>query len=159
MKIDDPPTRSGFITALSDAYLVPRDESYAIFWRTSGDDLCTVERDVAERALRGDRTIVRLGSWSGTLRGASDEWTLWWSRGVPWVSTSDVVEPDHTLRLIERWHDQAARAEARGQRWEPLPPGATLPPVAPPPVALPPAARHRERPLLLGRLRALFRTH
>jgi hypothetical protein len=157
LKIDDPPTRSGFITALSDAYLVPRDERYAIFWRTSGDDLCTVERDVAERALRGDRTIVRLGSWSGTLRGASDEWTLWWSRGVPWVSTSDVVEPDHTLRLIERWHDQAARAEARGQRWEPLPPGATPPPVAPPIITT--APRRRERALRLGRLRALFRTH
>jgi hypothetical protein len=157
LKIDDPPTRSGFITALSDAYLVPRDERYAIFWRTSGDDLCTVERDVAERALRGDRTVVRLGSWSGTLRGASDEWTLWWSRGVPWVSTSDVVEPDHTLRLIERWQDQAARAEARGQRWEPLPPGATPPPVAPPTVVA--APRRRERALLFGRLRALFRTH
>jgi hypothetical protein len=157
LKIDDPPTRSGFITALSDAYLVPRDERYAIFWRTSGDDLCTVERDVAERALRGDRTVVKLGNWSGTLRGASDEWTLWWSRGVPWVSTSDVVDADHTLRLIERWHDQAARAEARGQRFEPLPPGATPPPVAPPIITR--APRRRERALLLGRLRALFRTH
>jgi len=153
----DPPTRSGFITALSDAYLVPREGGYAIFWRTSGDDLCTVERDVAERALRGERTVVRLGSWSGTLRGRSDQWTLWWARGVPWAATSDVADGDHTLRLIERWKDEAARAEARGQRWEPVPPGATPP--APPPVVQPPPRPRRERALMLGRVRALFRTH
>src|SRR5262245_31529568 len=47
--IDDLPTRAGFVTALSDAYLVPRDSGYAIFWRTSGHDLCTVDPDVAER--------------------------------------------------------------------------------------------------------------
>jgi hypothetical protein len=160
MKIEEPPTRSGFITALSDAYLVPRDDGYAIFWRTSGDDLCTVERDVAERALRGERTVVRLGSWSGTLRGRSDQWTLWWARGVPWAATSDVADGDHTLRLIEHWRDQAARAEAVGQRFEPVPPGA----VQPPPPALPqaaarPRARLRQRrPELLERLLEAFRT-
>jgi hypothetical protein len=156
MKIDDPPTRSGFITALSDAYLVPRDDGYAIFWRTSGDDLCTVERDVAERALRGERTVVRLGSWSGTLRGRSDRWTLWWARGVPWASTSDVADGDHTLRLIERWRDQVARAEARGQQWDPLPPGvATTEPR--PAAASRRATRRRTRTMLLGRLLAPFR--
>src|SRR5919201_5764432 len=107
MKIDDPPTRSGFITALNDAYLVPRDEHYAIFWRTARADLCTVDPEVAERALRGDRSAVRLGSWSGNLRGRRDEWTLWWARGVPWAATSDVADSDHTLRLIERWQDEA----------------------------------------------------
>jgi hypothetical protein len=35
MKIDDSTTRPDFITALSDAYLVPRDGAYAIFWRTA----------------------------------------------------------------------------------------------------------------------------
>jgi hypothetical protein len=149
MKIDDSTTRPGFITALSDAFLVPRNEGYAIFWRTSGGDLCMVEREVAERALRGERTVVRLGSWSGTLRGRSDEWTLWWARGVPWASTSDVADGDHTLRLIERWQDEAAHAEARGLRWEPVPPGAI-----PPPQPATPALRAR-RPLL-GRLRAVF---
>jgi hypothetical protein len=158
MKIDEPPTRSGFITALSDAYLVPRDESYAIFWRTSGDDLCMVERDVADRALRGERPVVRLGSWSGTLHGRHDDWMLWWARGVPWASTSDVADEDHTMRLIRRWQDEAARAEARGQRWEPLPPGAVLPP-APPAAPSSPVSPRRERVVLLGRLRALFRTH
>jgi hypothetical protein len=159
MKIDDPPTRSGFITALSDAYLVPRDDGYAIYWRTSGDDLCTVERDVAERALRGERTVVRLGSWSGNLRGRSDQWTLWWARGVPWAATSDVSDGDHTLRLIQRWQDQAARAEARGQHWEPVPPGATVPaPQQPARVAPPPRSQRRRPPALLGRLLALLRT-
>ncbi|HEY7622215.1 MAG TPA: hypothetical protein VH834_20765 [Solirubrobacteraceae bacterium] len=155
MKIDDATTRPGFVTALSDAYLIPRNGAYAIFWRVSGGDLCTVEREVAERALRGERTVVRLGSWSGTLRGRADEWTLWWARGVPWASTSDVADGDHTLRLIERWRDAAARAEARGQRWEPVPPGAAPPPRRP----APPAPARRERPPLLARLRALFRTH
>ena len=65
MQIDDPPTRAGFITALDDAYLMPRDEGYAIFWRTSGHDLCTVEADVAERILRRQGTVVRLGTGSG----------------------------------------------------------------------------------------------
>lgn len=160
MKIEDPPTRTGFITELSDAYLVPRDEAYAIFWRTSGRDLCAVERDVAESALRGERSVIRLGSWSGTFRGRSDEWTLWWARGVPWASTSDVSDGDHTLRLIERWQDEVAHAEARGQRWEPLPPGAVLPADPPPPEPRPlRTARGAGRGLLLGRLRALFRTH
>jgi hypothetical protein len=149
--INDPPTRAGFVTALSDAYLVPRDGGYAIFWRTSGHDLCSVERDVAERALRGERTVVRLGSWSGTIHGRSDEWTVWWSRGVPWASTSDVSDGDDTLRLIERWRAEAAQAEARGQRWEPLPPGVTPP--APP--ALSPAPR---RTGVLTRLREALRT-
>jgi hypothetical protein len=151
MKIDDSTTRAGFITALSDAFLVPRNGGYAIFWRTSGGDLCTVEHEVAERALRGEGTVVRLGSWSGTLRGRSDQWTLWWARGVPWASTSDVADGDHTLRLIERWQHDAARAEARGQRWEPVPPGAVLPQEPEPPA-------RRERRQLLGRLRAVFRT-
>jgi hypothetical protein len=150
MKIDDSTTRPGFITALSDAFLVPRNGDYAIFWRTSGGDLCMVEREVAERALRGERTVVRLGSWSGTLRGRSDEWTLWWARGVPWASTSDVADGDHTLRLIERWQDEAAHHEARGLRWEPVPPGA-----APPPE--PTTRAFRARRPLLGRLRAVFR--
>jgi hypothetical protein len=157
MKIDDPPTRSGFITALSDAYLVPRDEGYAIFWRTSGHDLCTVDRDVAESALRGERGAVRLGSWSGTFRGHSDEWTLWWARGVPWASTSDVSDGDQTLRLIERWRAEVAHAEARGQRWEPVPPGAR--PIEPPPPVQPRSTRNGGTAHGLGRLRALFRAH
>ena len=69
IQIDEPPSRTGFITALDDAYLMPRDEGYAVFWRTSGHDLCTVEADVAERALRRQGPVVRLGTWSGTLRG------------------------------------------------------------------------------------------
>ena len=92
MQIEDPPTRTGFITALDDAYLMPRDDGYAVFWRTSGRDLCTVEAEVAERALRRQGKVVRLGTWSGTLRGRADDWTLWWARGVPWASTSDVDE-------------------------------------------------------------------
>ena len=69
MQSDEPPTRAGYITALDDAYLMPRDDGYAVFRRTSGHDLCTVETDVAERALRRQGTVVRLGTWSGTLRG------------------------------------------------------------------------------------------
>jgi hypothetical protein len=111
-----------FITALSDAYLVPRDDLYAIFWRTAGRDLCRVEPAVAEEALRGDGGAVRLGSWSGAIRGRHDDWTLWWSRGVSWAATSDVADGDETLRLIERWRAEAAQAEARGQRWDPVPP-------------------------------------
>jgi hypothetical protein len=149
--IDDPPTRAGFVTALNDAYLVPRDSGYAIFWRTSGHDLCTVDRDVAERALRGDRTVIRLGSWSGTIRGRKDRWTVWWSRGVPWASTSDVSDGDHTLRLIENWRAQAAQAQARGQHWEPLPPG-----VAPPPPPVMPTPGRRPRTRMVARLRALL---
>jgi hypothetical protein len=111
-----------FITALSDAYLVPRDDLYAIFWRTAGRDLCRVEPAVAEEALRGDGGAVRLGSWSGAIHGRHDDWTLWWSRGVSWAATSDVADGDETLRLIERWRAEAAQAEARGQRWDPVPP-------------------------------------
>ena len=111
-----------FITALSDAYLVPRDDLYAIFWRTAGRDLCRVEPAVAEEALRGGGEVVRLGSWSGSIRGRQDDWTLWWSGGLSWAATSDVADGDETLRLIERWRAESARAEARGQRWDPVPP-------------------------------------
>ena len=153
MQIDDPPTRAGFITALDDAYLMPRDDGYAIFWRTSGDDLCTVEADVAERVLRRQGTVVRLGTWSGTLRGRADDWTLWWARGVPWACTSDVAGGEDVLPLIERWQAGLARAQARGQRWEPRPPG------VPSAVDRPTGRPRRAAPArLLGGLRALFRT-
>ena len=111
-----------FITALSDAYLVPRNDLYAIFWRTAGRDLCRVEPAVAEEALRGEGEVVRLGSWSGSIRGRQDHWTLWWAAGLSWAATSDVADGDQTLQLIERWRAEAARAEARGQRWDPVPP-------------------------------------
>ena len=155
LKIDDPPTRTGFITALDDAYLMPRDDGYAVFWRTSGHDLCTVEPHVAERALRRQGQVVRLGTWSGTLRGHDDDWTLWWARGVPWAATSDVYGGEDVLPLIERWQTGLARAQARGQRWEPLPPG-VAPPANPAPL---PGPRRRARPRVLRGLRTLFRTH
>ena len=139
MQIDDPPSRTRFITALDDAYLMPRDGGYAVFWRPSGRDLCIVPPEVADRALRREGTVVRLGTWSGTLRGRSDEWTLWWARGVPWASTGDVDEGDEILPLIERWQTEVARAQARG--WAPRP-------AAPP---------RRARARLLGGLRALLR--
>jgi hypothetical protein len=154
LQIDDPPTRPGFITALDDAYLMPREDGYAVFSRTSGRDLCAVRPEVAERALRRQGKVVRLGTWSGTLRGRADEWTLWWARGVPWASTSDVAGGEDVLPLIERWQAEHARAQARGQRWEPLPPGVVAP--ADPPLSRP--RRRRARPRLLGGLRALFRT-
>jgi hypothetical protein len=167
MHIDDPPTRTGFITALDDAYLMPRDDGYAVFWRTYGRDLCTVEAEVAERALRRQGMVVRLGTWSGTLYGRADEWTLWWVRGLPWASTSDVAGGEDVLPLIEHWQAGLAHAPARGQRWEPLPPGVEargqrreplLPGVAAP-ADPPPAPRRRpHRPRRLGGLRALFRT-
>jgi hypothetical protein len=138
MQIDHPPTRTSFITALDDAYLMPREDGYAVFWRTSGHDLCTVPHEVAERALRRQGQVVRLGTWSGTLRGRSDEWTLWWARGVPWASTGDVAGDEEVLPLIERWQAELARAQARG--WEPWPP-----------------VRRRPRSRLLGGLRALLR--
>jgi hypothetical protein len=153
LQIDDPPTRPGFITALDDAYLMPREDGYAVFWRTSGRDLCTVRPEVAERALRRQGNVVRLGTWSGTLRGRSDEWTLWWARGVPWAATSDVGGGEDVLPLIERWQAELARAQARGQRWDPLPPG-----VVPRPTPTPTRQRRRGRPRLLGSLLALFRT-
>jgi hypothetical protein len=154
VQIEDPPTRPGFITALDDAYLMPREDGYAVFWRTSGRDLCTVEADVAERALRRQGNVVRLGTWSGTLRGRDDDWTLWWARGVPWASTSDVAGGEDILVLIERWQTELARAQARGQRWDPLPPGVTRSASAPPP-----RQRRPARPRLFGGLRALFRAH
>jgi hypothetical protein len=154
MQIDDPPTRTGFITALDDAYLVPRYDGYAVFWRTSGRDLCIVEPDVAARALRRQGQAVRLGTWSGTLRGRADDWTLWWARGVPWASTSDVAGGEQILILIERWQTELAQAQARGQRWDPLPPGVTASAQAP----APPAPRRFARPGLRAGLRALFRT-
>jgi hypothetical protein len=153
LQIDDPPTRTGFITVLDDAYLVPREDGYAVFWRTSGRDLCMVESAVAERALRRHGNVVRLGTWSGTLRGRADDWTLWWARGVPWASTSDVAGGEDILVLIERWQAELAQAQARGQRWDPLPPGVA------PPANPPPRPRRAARPRLLGSLRARFRTH
>jgi hypothetical protein len=153
LQIDDAPTRAGFITALDDAYLIPRNDGYAVFWRTSGHDLCTVETDVAERALRRQRTVVRLGTWSGTLRGRADDWTLWWARGVPWASTSDVAGDQDVLALIEHWQAGLVRAQARGQRWEPRPPG--VPSAVDRPARRP---RRPEWPRLLGGLRARFRT-
>jgi len=128
MPTEDPPPSPTFITALSDAYLVPREDRYAVFWRTAGHDLCRVDPAVAEEALRGGGAVVRLGSWSGSIRGRHDEWTLWWARGVSWAATSDVADGDETLRLIERWRAEAARAEARGQRWDPAPPVDAPPP-------------------------------
>ena len=122
MPPEDPSPSPTFITALSDAYLVPRDDRYAIFWRTAGRDLCGVAPEVAEAALRGAGPIVRLGSWSGTIRGRHDEWSLWWSAGVPWAATSDVDDGDQTLLLIERWRAEVARAHARGESWDAGPP-------------------------------------
>ena len=154
MQIDDPPTRPGFITALDDAYLMPREDGYAVFSRTSGRDLCTVRSEVAERALRRQGNVVQLGTWSGTLRGRADDWTLWWARGVPWAATSDVAGGEEILALIERWQNELAQAQANGQRWEPLPPGVPRPagtPVAPRPLRRSPRSR------VLGSLRALFR--
>jgi hypothetical protein len=155
LQIDDPPTRSGFITALDDAYLMPREDGYAVFCRTSGHDLCTVEADVAERALRRQGNVVRLGTWSGTLRGRADEWTLWWARGVPWATTSDVAGGEDILVLIERWQAELAQAQARGLRWDPLPPG-VMAAAEPPPPSRP---GRPMRPRVLGGLRALFRPH
>ena len=99
-------------------------------------------------------SVVQLGTWSGTLRGRADEWTLWWARGVPWAATSDVAHSDEILPLIERWQSELAQAQARGQRWDPLPPG------VPRPAGTPPAARRAPRRLRwrgLRGLRALFR--
>jgi hypothetical protein len=155
LQIDDPPTRSGFITALDDAYLMPREDGYAVFCRTSGHDLCTVEADVAERALRRQGNPVRLGTWSGTLRGRADEWTLWWARGVPWATTSDVAGGEDILVLIERWQAELAQAQARGLRWDPLPPGVMAAAETPPPSR----PGRPMRPRVLGGLRALFRPH
>jgi hypothetical protein len=154
LQIDDPPTRPGFITALDDAYLMPREDGYAVFSRRSGRDLCTVRPEVAERALRRQGTVVQLGTWSGTLRGRADDWTLWWARGVPWAATSDVADGEEILPLIERWQNELARAQAHGQRWEPLPPGVPRP--AGTLVAHRPY-RGRPRWRVLGGLRALFR--
>jgi hypothetical protein len=154
LQIEDPPTRPGFITALDDAYLMPREDGYAVFWRTCGRDLCTVRPEVAERALRRQGRVVRLGTWSGTLRGRSDDWTLWWARGVPWAATSDVSGGEDILALIERWQAELAQAQARGQRWEPLPPG--VPRATQAPAASRPT-RRRPRASVLGGLRALFR--
>ena len=158
MQIDDPPTRPGFITALDDAYLMPREDGYAVFSRTSGRDLCTVRPEVAERALRRQGNVVQLGTWSGTLRGRADDWTLWWARGVPWAATSDVAGGEEILTLIERWQNELARAQARGHRWEPLPPGVARPGGARV-VARParPRPRPRSRSRVLGGLRALLR--
>jgi hypothetical protein len=127
---------------------VPRDDLYAIFWRTLGRDLCSVEPEVAEQALRGGG-VVRLGTWAGTIGGRHDQWTLWWSAGVPWVATSDVDDGAETLRLIECWRADRARAQARGQRWEPAPPADPPPPVRP-------ARREGGRRAVLGGLRALL---
>ena len=122
MPPEDPSPSSTFITALSDAYLVPREDRYAIYWRTAGRDLCRVDPEVAEAALRGGGAIVRLGSWSGSIRGRHDDWSLWWSAGVSWAATSDVDDADQTLRLIEHWRAEVARAHARGEPWDPGPP-------------------------------------
>ena len=154
LQIDDPPTRPGFITALDDAYLMPREDGYAVFSRTSGRDLCMVRSEVAERALRRQGQVVRLGTWSGTLHGRADDWTLWWARGVPWAATSDVAGGEEIMPLIERWQTEAARAQAQGRRWEPLPPGVARPARAPVPQR---RAPRRPRSRVLGGLRALFR--
>jgi hypothetical protein len=154
LQIDDPPTRRGFITALNDAYLMPREDGYAVFSRTAGRDLCTVRPEVAERALRRHGKVVRLGTWSGTLRGRADDWTLWWARGVPWAASSDVARGEEILPLIERWQTELAQAQAQGQRWEPLPPGVPRPAGAP---AAARPSRRRPRSRVLGGLRALFR--
>jgi hypothetical protein len=140
---------------LDDAYLMPREDGYAVFSRTSGRDLCAVQPEVAERALRSEGKVVHLGTWSGTLRGRADDWTLWWARGVPWAATSDVAGGEEILPLIERWRTDLARAQAHGHRWEPLPPGVARPAGAPPP---PRPSRRRARSRVLGGLRTLFRT-
>jgi len=116
LQIDEPPTRPGFITALEDAYLMPREDGFAVFSRSSGHDLCTVRPEVAERALRRQGEVVQLGTWSGTLRGRADDWTLWWARGVPWAATSDVADDEDILARIERWQDELARAQARDRK-------------------------------------------
>ena len=55
MQIDEPPTRPGFITALEDAYLMPREDGFAVFSRSSGYDLCTVRPEVAKGESIGHR--------------------------------------------------------------------------------------------------------
>ena len=152
MQIDDPPTRPGFITALDDAYLMPREDGYAVFWRTSGHDLCTVEADVAERALRRQGKVVRLGTWSGTLRGRADDWTLWWARGVPWASTSDVAGGEDVPAA------HRALAGGAGARAGPRPAlGAAAAGVRAPPIGRRRGRAAASAPRLLGGLRALFR--
>ncbi len=155
MTVADPTTHASFITALDDAYLMPREGAYAVFWRTGGHDLCAVPAGVAEEALRRDGRPVHLGAWSGTLRGRSDDWALWWARGLVWAATGDVADGEQALRLMERWRAQAAREEACGRRWDPLPPGVPTTPQGP---ARRPAPRRRARGVLALRLRALFRT-
>ena len=83
--------------------------------------------------VRRQGKVVRLGTWSGTLRGRDDDWTLWWARGCrgPRRATSPAAR--RSCRLIERWQAELARAQARGQRWEPLPPGVAAPAGAPAP--------------------------
>ena len=70
---------------------------------------------------------------------------------MPWASTSDVAGGEDILLLIERWQAELAQAQARGQRWDPLPPGVCRPPR---PAPARPALRAR-----VGSLRARFRTH
>ena len=154
MQIDDPPTRPGFITALDDAYLMPREDGYAVFSRTSGRDLCTVRPEVAERALRRQGKVVQLGTWSGTLRGRADDWTLWWARGVPWAATSDVAGGEE---ILAPHRALAERARAGAGAWAALGAAAAgrRAPRRAPVAARPPRRRPRSR--VLGGLRALFR--
>ena len=69
--------------------------------------------------------------------------------------TSDVAGGEDVLPLIERWQAGLARAQARGQRWEPLPPGVAARRRSRRRAA---PARRAARSRLLGGLRALFRT-
>ena len=75
---------------------------------------------------------------------------------MPWAATSDVGGGEEILPLIERWQAELAQAQARGQRWEPLPPGVASPTAD---AAAPRAAAPGARARVLGSLRALFRAH
>ena len=154
MKIDDSTTRSGFITALSDAYLVPRE-------RGLRDLLATVGR----RSVR--RSSARWPSARCAASGRSCASGAGRARCVATATSGRcggraacrgrrrATSPTATTRCgsSSAGSDEAARAEARGQRWEPVPPGAAARGAA---AARAGRARGRRgRPPLFGRLRAL----
>lgn len=122
-----PPHRrpsGGYITVLADAYLMRShsSSSYVVYGRASGLTLCEVPTQTAEHALATPYEVTLLGSWSGTFRGRSDVWSIWYSRDVPWAATSDVQTRAHAQRLVDEFAAAAAQADREGRVHSPSPP-------------------------------------
>ena len=154
MQIDEPPTRTGFITALDDAYLMPREEATP---SSGGRRAATCARSGPTSPSARCAARARSSGWAPGRARCADATTTGRCGGragcpgprpATWPAASDVLPLIDALaggaraRAGSRAALGAAAPGRRAARWSPAP-----------------RPRRPARPRLLGGLRALFRAH